>query len=253
MVLLECRYSHDSVAFVVSLLVCALSRVTLSEFLAVNQELILLAATVVLLLLCPVELIVFAVTVLLLFLVVFLELVDFAATAMLHLLVGLELISAFAATMTLVLFLRLLGYEVNVRWRRQVVVWIWLSLISLRAFSLDNSCMGIHANSGGANAHGNSRVERGREVSGETKTSSTSTLSRVWRPAFGENFPLQQASESLHEEAWVGRVNGSNLRISQDVEIKKGCVVTVSHLPTPEFTTLAPRCGSVVRSWLGWT
>ena len=69
-----------------------------------------------------------------------------------------------------------------------------------------NSCMGIHANSGGANAHGNSRVERGREVSGKTKTSGTSTLSRVWRPAVGENFPLQQASESLHEEAWVGRV-----------------------------------------------
>ena len=63
-------YSHDSVAFVVSLLVCALSRVTLPEFLAVNQELILLAATVVPLLLCPVELIVFAATVLLLLLVV---------------------------------------------------------------------------------------------------------------------------------------------------------------------------------------
>ena len=112
--------------------------------------------------------------------------------------------------------------------------------------------MGIHANSRGAIAHGNSRVERGREVSGETKTLSTSTLSRVWRPAVGENFPLQQASESLHEEAWVGRVN-SNLRISQDVEIKKGCVVTVSHLPTPDFTTSAPGCGSIVRSWLGWT
>ena len=59
----------------------------------------------------------------------------------------------------------------------------------------------------GANAHRNSRMERGREVSGETKTLSTSTLSRVWRPAVGENLPLQQASESLHEEAWVGRVN----------------------------------------------
>ena len=117
----------------------------------------------------------------------------------------------------------------------------------------DNSCIGIHANSRGAIAHGNLRVERGREVSGETKTLSTSTLSRVWRPAVGENFPLQQASESLHEEAWVGRVNSSNLKISQDVEIDKGCVATVSHLPTPDFTTSAPGCGSVVRSWLGWT
>ena len=80
-----------------------------------------------------------------------------------------------------------------------------------------NSCMGVHANSGGASAHWNSRVERGREVPGETQTSSTSTLSRVWRPAVGENLPLQQVSESLHEEAWVGRVNISNLKISQEV------------------------------------
>ena len=75
----------------------------------------------------------------------------------------------------------------------------------------NNSCTGIHANSGCANAHWDSRMERGREVAGETKTSSMSSLSRVWRPAVGENLPSQQASESLHEEAWVGRVNSSNL------------------------------------------
>ena len=78
-----------------------------------------------------------------------------------------------------------------------------------------------------------------------------STLSRVWRPAVGGNFPSQQASESLHEEAWVGRVNRSNLKISQEVEIDKGCVVTVSRLPTPDFATSAPGCGCVVRSWVG--
>ena len=111
---------------------------------------------------------------------------------------------------------------------------------------------GIHADSGGASALGNSRVERGREVPGETKTLSTSTLSRVWRPAVGENLPLQQASESLHEEAWVGRVNSSNLKISQEVEINKGRVVTVSHLSTPDFTSSAPGCGRKVRSWLVW-
>ena len=91
-----------------------------------------------------------------------------------------------------------------------------------------NSCMGLHANSRGASAHGNSRVEGGHEVSGETKSSSTSTLSRVWRPAVGENPPLQQASESLHEEASVGRVNSSNLKISHEVEIDKGCGNCVS-------------------------
>ena len=61
-----------------------------------------------------------------------------------------------------------------------------------------------------------------------------SILGRVWRPAVGENFPLQQASESLHEEAWVGRVNSSNMKISKEVEIGPGCC-------------------SVVRSWLEWT
>ena len=102
---------------------------------------------------------------------------------------------------------------------------------------------------GGANAHGNSRMQRGHEVSGETKTSSVSTLNRVWRPAVGEISPSQQASESLHEEAWVGRVNSSNLRISQEVEITKECVVTVSGLPTPDFTTSAPGCGGL---WFFW-
>ena len=80
-----------------------------------------------------------------------------------------------------------------------------------------------------------------------------STLSRVWRPAIGENLPLQQASESLHEEAWVGRVNSSNLKVSQVVGIGVECVVAVSRLPTPDLTTSASGCGSVVRSWLGWT
>ena len=78
-------------------------------------------------------------------------------------------------------------------------------------------------------------------------------LSRVWRPAVGEDIPSQQASESVHEEAWVGRVYSSNLKISHEVEINKGCVVTVSQLPTPDFSTSAPGCGSIVRSWLGWT
>ena len=137
MVLLERRYNHDSVAFV-ALLDCALARVTLPESLAVNQELILLAANVMPLLLVM-ELIVFAAPVLFLLLVGFLELDD--ATAMLLLLVGLELISAFAATLTLLLLelplsvvplLLLHGCEVNVRRRRQVVSWI---RIFLRSFS----------------------------------------------------------------------------------------------------------------------
>ena len=75
----------------------------------------------------------------------------------------------------------------------------------------DNSCIGIHANSSGTIACGNSRGHDGR---GEMKLLSTSSLSKVWRPAAGESAPLQQPSERLHEEAWAGRVQSSSLRIS---------------------------------------
>ena len=53
-----------------------------------------------------------------------------------------------------------------------------------------DSCTGVHAGSSGASAHGNSRVGRGLEVCGETRTSSMSTLSWVWRPAVGKSSPL---------------------------------------------------------------
>ena len=296
-VLLERRYIHDSVAFV-ALLDCALSRVTLLESLAVNQELILLAATVMPLLLAM-KLIVFAAP------VVFLLLVGFSGARRRDcdaaspggsganlcfrrdpdaLAVGAaplrcaprdvarlrgqreaeaagsvvdsDFSSLFHPCMSPIDRHRLVSDVVDGRCTLH-------ARLSTNSFGIghgtshhvvhEKSCVGIHANSRGASAHGNSRLERGCEVSGETKTLSTSTLSRVWRLAVGENLPLQQASESLHEEAWVGRVNSSNLRISQEVEIKKGCVVTVSHLPTPDFTTSAPGCGRKVRSWLGWT
>ena len=78
-----------------------------------------------------------------------------------------------------------------------------------------DSCMVIHASSGGANAHGNSRMESGLEVPGETKTSSMGALSGVWRPAVGENLPLQQASESLHEEACLRAVRLGSPRVRE--------------------------------------
>ena len=73
------------------------------------------------------------------------------------------------------------------------------------------------------------------------------------RPAAGESAPLQQASERLHEEAWAGRVQSSSLRISQEVEIVRGCAVTVSYLPSPHFAPVPPRPGREVRSWIGRT
>ena len=116
-----------------------------------------------------------------------------------------------------------------------------------------NSCMGIHANSRGASADGNSRMGRGRGDSGEIKTSSMRTLSGGWRPAVEESSPLQQASESRDDVAWVGRVQSTSLKISEDVEIGPACVATVSHLPTPDFAMSSPGCSIEVRRWLGWT
>ena len=88
---------------------------------------------------------------------------------------------------------------------------------------------------------------RGRGVCdpGGAKPLSTSTRCKVWRPAEGVSALLQQASASLHDE--VGRVQSSSLRISQDVEIGLGCVVTVSRLPTPDLAT-SPHLDMVVRS-----
>ena len=83
--------------------------------------------------------------------------------------------------------------------------------------------------------------------------SSTSTLSKVWRPAAGESALLLQASERLHEEVWAGRVQSSSLRISHEVEIVPGCAVTVSCLPYPVFALVSPGPGREVKSWIGWT
>ena len=57
----------------------------------------------------------------------------------------------------------------------------------------------------------------------------------------------------MHDQAWAGRVQRSSLRISQEVEIETGCVVTVSYLPSPFFAPASPGPGREVRSWVGWT
>ena len=65
-------------------------------------------------------------------------------------------------------------------------------------------------------------VARGRGVPGRTKALSTSTLCQVWRPAVKELAPLQQASGSLHEEAWAGCNESFSLKISQEVGNRSG-------------------------------
>ena len=65
----------------------------------------------------------------------------------------------------------------------------------------------------------------------------------------GEPSLFQQASESVHDEARVGRVPSSSLKISQEVEIETGCVVSVSYLPYPLFAPASPGPGKKVGRW----
>ena len=73
----------------------------------------------------------------------------------------------------------------------------------------------LHGISSGTIAYGNSRVERGHEDHRGTKPSSLNTWSTAWRPAVREFASFQQASGSVHDEAWAARVQSSSLRISK--------------------------------------
>ena len=107
----------------------------------------------------------------------------------------------------------------------------------------DNSCVMLHGNSSGTIAYGNSRVERGHEDQRGRKPSSMSIEGTAWRLAVKELASVQQASGSMHDKAQAGRVQSSSLRISQEVDSETGCVVTVSHLPSPDFATQSPGPG----------
>ena len=87
------------------------------------------------------------------------------------------------------------------------------------------------------NAFLNSRLVRGGEREGGTKTLSTSTLCLVGRPAAKELASLQQASGKLHVEAWTGCRRSLGLKICQGKEIQPKCAVSVFS-PLPFFSLL---------------
>ena len=64
---------------------------------------------------------------------------------------------------------------------------------------------------------------------------------------------LQQASGSLHDEAWAGRDGCLSLPISQVVEILPGCADMVARLPPPLFSSVSPGPGREVRNGMGWS
>ena len=85
----------------------------------------------------------------------------------------------------------------------------------------DSSCARL-------NALQNSHLERGHQVRGETKPSSTGSLCKV-RLSVGKkrSFPQQQARK-VHGEMWAGLLKKQGPRISQEVEIIPGCAAMVA-------------------------
>ena len=64
---------------------------------------------------------------------------------------------------------------------------------------------------------------------------------------------VQLASGRLHEEARAGCKESLSLKISQEVEIVRGCAVTVSHPPSPFVAPVPPGTGRDVRNMLVWS
>ena len=90
----------------------------------------------------------------------------------------------------------------------------------------------IHANSCGANACGNSRLERGHDDRGGTKPVEYEYSVHGQASCCRIACFFTLGARSVHDEAWASRVQSSSLRIPQGIEIVTGCVVTVSYLPS---------------------
>ena len=84
----------------------------------------------------------------------------------------------------------------------------------------DSSCARL-------NALQNSHLERGHQVRGETKRSSTGSLCRV-RLSAGKNFFPQQQSRKVHGDMWASLLKKQGPRISWEVEIIPGCAAMVA-------------------------
>ena len=83
----------------------------------------------------------------------------------------------------------------------------------------------------------NSGDSHGVDVLGGTKPLSMSTRCTFQRLGVWKLAPLQQASGSLHDEAWACPVGCLSLTISKEVEIQHGCAVYLTFHPL----TLLPR------------
>ena len=99
----------------------------------------------------------------------------------------------------------------------------------------------------------NSRLVRGQERPGGTKTLSTSTLCQAGRPAGEELASLQPASGKVHVETWAGGKRGPSLMISQAKKIQSRCVVSVFSPRLPFFAPVLPGPGREIRRMMGWT
>ena len=90
-------------------------------------------------------------------------------------------------------------------------------------------------------------------VPGETKSLSTSTRLGVWCPAVEKLASPQQASGSLHGEAWASILQKQGPKIFREVEIVPGCAVRVACPSCPDYNLEPPGPGIVIGNMLGWS
>ena len=112
-----------------------------------------------------------------------------------------------------------------------------------------NSC-GEH---GGASGHKNSCFLHAAEVRGGTKALSMSTRLGVRCPAVEELASPQQAPGSLHEEVWTSILRNQGPKISLELEIIPGCVVSVACPACPDYSPEPPGPGRIIRNMIGWS
>ena len=78
---------------------------------------------------------------------------------------------------------------------------------------------------------------------------------RLWVgcPAVEKLASPQQAPGSLHEEVWTSILRNQGPKISRELEIIPGCVVSVACPSCPDQSLEPPGPGRVNRNMLGWS
>ena len=119
--------------------------------------------------------------------------------------------------------------------------------------NLHDACGVLGRNSGNSSNSGRDTEAEGHRfcVHGETKLMSTSTRSRVGRPAVEKLASPQQASRRLHVETWEGFLRNQGPKIFREVKFGSGCAVLVACPSCPDYSPEPPGPGRIIRNMLG--